>query len=139
MSGGYRKRRSSYSLEGDRKRYSFERCDYGSYIKQEYNAHVSDNGRQSYIAVPNNYIAPVASSFGIQNAAISNQPQRYYYSQLVNANESNKVNVVSSTRNYISRYNASYNEAISSKYDDRRRVNFECEVYINSLRQSQPR
>lgn len=128
---GYRKRRASDSLEGDRKRTSFERYDCDSYIKQEYNPHVRcNNGRQNYVAVPYNYVAPVAPI--IQSAIVCNKPQRYYYSRTAEPLQADKANVILSIRNY-----SSSDDAISI-YENRR-MNYEYEVYINSLRQSEPR
>ncbi len=129
---GYRKRRSSDSLEGDRKRISFDRYNYSdSHVKQE-NAQVS-NGRQTYVSVPYNCVAPVASA-GIQSAIVCNKPMRYYNTQPYTTDVGNN-NVISSIRSY----STGYNDVLSAAYDTRRQMNFKHEVYINSLRQSDPR
>lgn len=127
----YRKRKSSDSLEGDRKRISSECYEYGSHIKQEPHPHARNNGRQNSVAVPYNYIAPVAP-VGIQSAIVYNKP--YYNSQYVDQYNLDKMNANPSNRNYSS----GYGEAANS-YDNRRHMNFKHEVYINSLRQSEPR
>lgn len=141
---GFRKRRSSDSLEGDRKRIPLDRYDYGSYIKQEYdNAQVNNNGRQIYSAVPYNYVAssivPAVTSGHVQSAVVYSNPQRYGNSQYVEPyRPENERSLISSTSNYNAGYG--YSDVLPSAYYDKgRQMNFNHEVYINSLRQSEPR
>lgn len=139
---GYRKRRSTDSLGGDSKRVSYESCDYRSHIKQESNSRVSNNGRQNYAAVPEsvqyNYYSPVAP--GALQSAVVCKPQQYYnndsrqYGRYFNSYKSTDTRNESPTRNYNSS-----TDAIATMYDRRRQMNFKHEVYINSLRQSEPR
>ncbi|KAG4080010.1 hypothetical protein HA402_006322 [Bradysia odoriphaga] len=133
---GYRKRKSSDSLEGDRKRIPLERYDYGPFKQECDNAQVS---QRLYSAVPYNYVASsvatVAASGGVQNTVVYSRP-RYYNSQYMEPYRSDDRNVISSVRNYSS----GLNDVLPSAYYDKgRQMNFKHEVYINSLRQSEPR
>lgn len=133
----YRKRKSSDILEGDRKRIPLDRYD-GWFIKQEHNAQSSNNGRL-YAAVPYNYdsssVAPVIASGGVQSAVVFNRPHRYY-----NSSQYVDQPYRSDDRNVISSNSSGCNGVVSLAYYDKgRQMNFQHEVYINSLRQSEPR
>lgn len=60
MMSGHRKRRTTDSLDGDKKRILFERYDHRLHDKREYNHHVTNTGLQRHVAIPNNYYKPVA-------------------------------------------------------------------------------
>lgn len=109
----YRKRKSSDSLESDRKRFSYERYDCDSYIKQENKPH----GRLNHPSAPSN----------IQY--VKSYQSRRYYNQYVEPHNSVKRNVIN--------YNPSYDAL--AMYDDQRQMNFKYEVYLNSLRQCKSR
>lgn len=132
---GYRKRKSSDSLEGDRKRISNGCYNYPN-IKREYDVQVSNkHGRQqssSNVSVPYNYTAPIASSASIQSAVVYNNSHLYGqpYKSFDTLDNSNGM---SSIRNY------GYDDDLSEAYNNRRQMNFVHENYINSLRQSAPR
>lgn len=117
MSSAYRKRRSDESLDGDRKRILYDRS-YDLYqIKQEYSYGGQANG--SYYRENN----CVAASESFNN---------YYGSRTMGGVQSavvyNRANC-----------NNSLNDTLLGEYDARRRINFQHEVYINSLRQCEPR
>ncbi|KAJ6639930.1 hypothetical protein Bhyg_12677 [Pseudolycoriella hygida] len=131
----FRKRKPSDCHEIDAKRSRFNYGSYLSHIKQEYKEYSPHgiNGGQKHEAY--NFMKPV-TPVGILKlpSAVVYKPERFSNQYVGAYMLADEREVVSSTRQYSSAYDATI-----AVYDDQRRMNFQPELYIDSLRHTEAR